>query len=592
MATTHEVRNQVPERAGIDEFATNAPLVEAVAKWGSEAGSPARGGASDRLTELGRLVGSEPFQRDAELANTRPPVLRSHDRWGRRIDEVDYDESYHRIMAAAVGAGAHTSAWAEPGPGANVDRAAAFFLLAQVEPGHACPISMTHAAVPTLRLGASGLIGDWMPRLLSRDYDPSLAVSADQEFLADTPDPDTSATASRQGIPDPRTAPAKRSALIGMAMTEKQGGSDVRANTTRAEPTGADTPWGREVVLTGHKWFCSAPMSDAFLVLAQTDGGLSCAFVPRIRPDGSRNAFAIQRLKDKLGNRSNASSEVEFDGTVGYLVGDEGRGVATIVQMVTRTRLDCVIGSAAGMRQAVAEAAWHVRHRRAFGSLLVDQPAMRAVAADLALESEAATWTAMRLAAAYDDDADASTDAAFRRLATAVAKYHVCKRGAGHAAEALECLGGNGYTEAWPLARRYREQPLLAIWEGSGNVIALDVLRVLGREPEAFEAFFEVVRRAGGADAAFDVGLAHAESLARETARDLADPGAGASVAALRARELTERLALVLQGALLIEHAPAAVADAFCATRLGGEGGAQYGVLPRRADLTAILARA
>ncbi|QEO15000.1 hypothetical protein FLP10_11675 [Agromyces intestinalis] len=603
MATTHEVRNQVPERAGIDEFATNPPLVEAVSRWGSDASVSASGATSDhrshdRLSDLGRQVGSAAFQRDAELANTRPPQLRTHDRWGRRIDEVDYDESYHRIMTAAVGAGAHTSAWAEPRPGASVDRAAAFFLLAQVEPGHACPISMTHAAVPTLRLGAPGLADDWMPRLLSRDYDPALGgtLARDQEFLADTPDYDPPATASRREIPDPRTAAAKRSALIGMAMTEKQGGSDVRANTTRAELTGADTPWGREVVLTGHKWFCSAPMSDAFLVLAQTDGGLGCVFVPRILPDGARNAFAIQRLKDKLGNRSNASSEVEFDGTVGYLVGDEGRGVATIVQMVTRTRLDCVIGSAAGMRQAVAEAAWHVRHRRAFGSLLVDQPAMRAVVADLAIESEAATLTAMRLAAAYDDDADASTDAAtdaaFRRLATAVAKYHVCKRGAGHAAEALECLGGNGYTEAWPLARRYREQPLLAIWEGSGNVIALDVLRVLAREPQAFEAFFEVVGRATGSDAAFDIALARAEALARETARDLADPGAGASVAALRARELTERLALVLQGALVIEHAPAAVADAFCATRLGGRGGLQYGMLPADADLAGILDRA
>jgi putative acyl-CoA dehydrogenase len=369
-----------------------------------------------------------------------------------------------------------------------------------------------------------------------------------------------------------------------MAMTEKQGGSDVRANTTRAEPAGAEGPWGREFGLAGHKWFCSAPMSDAFLVLAQAPGGLSCFFVPRVLPDGSRNVFRIQRLKDKLGNRSNASSEVEFEGTSGWLVGDEGRGVATIVQMVTRTRLDCVIGSAAGMRQSVAEAAWHVRHRSAFGALLVDQPAMAAVVADLALESEAATITAMRLARAYDDDAS-DREVAFRRLATAVSKYWVCKRGPGHAYEALECLGGNGYTEAFPLARRYREQPLLAIWEGSGNVIALDVLRVLAREPEAFEAFFDVVGEAAGERAAFDLALAEARSVVGEVATDAAG-------AAARARELTERLALVLQASLLLQHAPGAVADGFVRTRLEGGGGTQYGALPPGIDTAAILARA
>ncbi len=484
-------------------------------------------------------------------------MLHTHDRWGTRIDEVEYDDAYHRIIAAAVASGAHTSAWASPGPGANVDRAAAFFLFAQVEPGHACPVSMTHAAVPTLALGASGLRDEWMPRLLSRSYEPTLA-------------------------------PGKTSALVGMAMTEKQGGSDVRANTTRAERrhgSGVVDPWGPEYGITGHKWFCSAPMSDAFLVLAQAPRGLSCFFVPRVLPDGSRNTFRIERLKDKLGNRSNASSEIELDGTSGWLVGEEGRGVATIVQMVTQTRLDCVIGTAAGMRQSVAEAAWHVRHRRAFGALLVDQPAMAAVVADLALESEAATLTAMRLARAYDDDADAS-EQAFRRLATAVAKYWVCKRGPGHAYEALECLGGNGYTEAFPLARRYREQPLLAIWEGSGNVIALDVLRVLAREPEAFEAFFARVGEAAGAAAVFDTALAEAKALVRELA------ATDAPAAASRARELTERLALVLQGSLMLQYAPGPVADAFVRARLGGEGGSQYGVLPRGVDTSAVLARA
>ncbi|GAA2036191.1 acyl-CoA dehydrogenase family protein [Agromyces tropicus] len=554
---THEVQNQVPPREGVDEFAANAPLVEAVARWGT--GTDA---ASAALHDLGRRVGTAAFQRDAELANTRTPELRTHDRWGRRIDEVDSDESYHRIMATAVGAGAHTSAWADPQPGASVDRAAAFLLLAQVEPGHACPISMTHAAVATLEHAAEGLRADWMPRLLSRDYEPGLGAD---------------------GAAEP-----KHSALIGMAMTEKQGGSDVRANTTRAVPRsggGIRPDWGTEVGLTGHKWFCSAPMSDAFLVLAQAPGGLSCVFVPRVLPDGSRNVFRIQRLKDKLGNRSNASSEVEFDDTTGWLVGEEGRGVATIVQMVTRTRLDCVIGTAAGMRQSVAEAAWHVRHRRAFGSRLVDQPAMAAVVADLALESEAATLTAMRLARAYDADASEG-EQAFRRLATAVAKFQVCKRGPEHAYEALECLGGNGYTEAFPLARRYREQPLLAIWEGSGNVIALDVLRVLAREPEAFMAFFDVVGEAAGEHPGFDLALAEARSIVGEVSE------ADAATAAFRARELAERLALVLEASLLLRHSPAPVADAFVRSRLEGDGGAMYGALPPGVDVAAVLARA
>jgi len=592
---THEVQNQAPPREGVDEFAANAPLVEGVARWGRDGartsgGRPAGGppapdsapsdadfdgiDAASVLHDLGRHVGSAAFQRDAERANTHPPVLHTHDRWGNRIDEVEYDDAYHRIMAAAVGAGAHTSAWAEPGPGANVERAAAFFLLAQVEPGHACPVSMTHAAVPTLELAASGLAREWMPRLLSREYEPGLG-GAGLDTAASRP---------------PQPPGGKRSALVGMAMTEKQGGSDVRANTTRAEPTGSDGSWGREFRLTGHKWFCSAPMSDAFLVLAQAPGGLSCFFVPRVLPDGSRNVFRIQRLKDKLGNRSNASSEIELDGTVAWLVGEEGRGVATIVQMVTRTRLDCVLGTAAGMRQAVAEAAWHVRHRRAFGELLVDQPAMQAVVADLALESEAATVTAMRLARAYDDDAtvsatDSGPEQAFRRLATAVSKYWICKRGPGHASEALECLGGNGYTEAFPLARRYREQPLLAIWEGSGNVIALDVLRVLAREPEAFDAFFGVVAEATGAHAALDLEVAEAQAVVLEVSRD---PASGA----VRARELAERLALVLQASLLVQHSPAAVADAFVRSRIEGDGGTMYGALPPGLDVAAILARA
>ncbi|MGN6325226.1 acyl-CoA dehydrogenase family protein [Pseudolysinimonas sp.] len=538
---THEVTNQPPPRVDVDEYGTNIPLVEAVlrhdAAW-----------AEDRLREAGRYVGTAAFQRDAELANTNPPQLRQFDRYGTRIDEVEYDESYHRVIAAALKRGAHASAHNDPGPGAEVARAAMFMLFAQVEPGHACPVSMTHSAVASIR-HSDALAAQWIPRLLSTDYDPELR-------------------------------PGKKSALFGMAMTEKQGGSDIRANTTRAEKS------DDHYVLTGHKWFCSAPMSDGFLVLAQTDAGVTCFLVPRILPDHSRNAFAIQRLKDKLGNKSNASSEVEFDGTVGFLLGEEGRGVRTIIDMVSGTRLDSMLGSIAGMRQATAEAAWHVRHRSAFGAKLVDQPAMTAVVADLALETEAATATAMRIARAYDVDAP-DGDRGFRRIATAVAKYWICKRGPGHAYEALECLGGNGYTEGFPLARRYREQPVMAIWEGSGNVIALDLIRALNTEPESVDAFFAEVALAAGENPVFDEHLAITEQVVREAA-DL-DP----VTAAANARMLVADLALALQASLLIRHAPAAVSDLFVESRLG-EGaryGHLYGALPAGGDLGAVLAR-
>jgi putative acyl-CoA dehydrogenase len=541
MSTTHEVFNQVPPRVDVDEFTTNVPLVDAVTRH------DASWGLTD-LTRVGSYVGTAEFQHDAERANRVEPELHTHDAHGARIDEVEYDSSYSRIIAAAVAAGAHTSAWAEPRPGANVARAATFMLFAQVEPGHACPVSMTHSVVPALATTPS-LADKWMPRLLSRDYDGALY-------------------------------PGKSSALFGMAMTEKQGGSDVRANTTLAVPTGDGG-----YLLTGHKWFCSAPMSDGFLVLAQAPAGLSCFLIARVLDDGTRNVFRIQRLKDKLGNRSNASSEIELDGTVGVLVGEEGRGVKTIIEMVARTRLDCVYGSSAGMRQAVAEAAWHVRHREAFGRLLVDQPAMTAVVADLALESEAATATAMRLARAHDEDAT-STDVAFRRLATAVSKYWICKRGPEHAYEALECLGGNGYTEAFPLARRYREQPVMAVWEGSGNVIALDVLRALAREPESLEAFDAEVGLAAGASATFDAHLATTRSLVRSVVSEETD------AAARQARRLVAELALSLQASLLIRHAPSAVSDAFVESRLGPDRAHLYGELPSSADLAGILNRA
>jgi putative acyl-CoA dehydrogenase len=537
---THTVTNQAPPRVDLNEFDTNHALVQAVERFDA-------GWALPDLRAVGRHVGTAEFQHDAELANTVEPELHAFDRVGNRIDEVEYHPAYTRIISAAVGFGAHTAAWAAPRPGANVSRAATFMLFSQIEPGHACPVSMTHAAVPTLA-ASPRRAADWMPRLLSRDYDGTLAAG-------------------------------KRSALFGMAMTEKQGGSDVRANRTSATRMGDD-----RYSLTGHKWFCSAPMSDAFLVLAQARAGLSCLLVPRMLDDGSRNVFRIQRLKDKLGNRSNASSEVEFDGTTGFLVGEEGRGVRTIIEMVSRTRLDCIYGSTAGMRQSTAEALWHVRHRSAFGRILIDQPAMTAVVADLALESEAATITAMRLARAHDDDVD-DEERAFRRLATAVSKFWICKRGPEHAYEALECLGGNGYTEAFPLARRYREQPVLAVWEGSGNVIALDVLRALSREPDSAVAFEAEIERAAGAHPLLDAQWARTRALLRDVA------GMPPDEAALNARRLVEQLALALQASLLLRFTPGPVADAFVGSRLGESRGHLYGVLPAGTDLATILDR-
>jgi putative acyl-CoA dehydrogenase len=544
---THHVENQAPWRVGIDEFEANAPLRAAVTAFGAD-------GADPELRDAGRLVGSADFQRDAYLANVHTPTAHAHDRWGFRLDEVEYDPSYHRIISAAISHGAHTSAWAVPRPGAAVSRAAMFMLFAQVEPGHACPVSMTHAAVASIR-DTPWVADEWLPRLYSRDYEPRLLPNEE-----------------------------KTSALVGMAMTEKQGGSDVRANQTTAVYMG-----GNAYEITGHKWFCSAPMSDGFLVLAQsrsgaTEDGLSCLFVPRMLARGMRNVFRIQRLKDKLGNRSNASAEIELDGTIGFLVGEPGRGVRAIIEMVQRTRLDCVLGSAAGMRQAVAEALWHARGREAFGAPLVEQPAMTAVLADLALESEAAMLTGLRLAQAFEADAS-EQDVAFRRLATPVSKYWVCKRGPQHAYEAMECLGGNGYTEAFPLAMRYREQPVMAIWEGAGNVIALDVLRAMTREPDAAAAFAEEVAATRGASPLLD---AHIDrTLVRLAAMADADP----ADAQAGARRLTEDLALALQGSLMVRHAPAASAHAFIASRLGDDRAAMYGSLPPGTDAAAIVAR-
>jgi putative acyl-CoA dehydrogenase len=531
--------NQVPKREGVDEYGANIPLVEGVQHHDA-------GWATEHLHAVGRLVGSPEFQRLAEEAERNPPELVIYDRDGLRIDEVQYHPAYHQVIAQAVQHGAHALAWREPRPGANVARAAIFMLFNQIEPG-GCPVSMTHSAIPVVRLQPN-LASEWEPLLTSLAYDPVLRVARE-----------------------------KAGALCGMAMTEKQGGSDLRGTTTVAQPAGHGGS-GEPYLLTGHKWFCSAPMCDLFLTLARTEEGLSCFALPRILPDGTRNAFHILRLKDKLGNRSNASGEVEFHGAWAWMVGEPGRGIATIMEMVQHTRLDCILGTTAGMRQAVAEVTWYASHRTAFGRTLVDQPLMANVLADLCLEAEAATATSLRLARTYDDDAN-ERDRLFRRLATPVMKYWVCKRGPHHAFEALECLGGNGYVETFPLARRYREQPVLSIWEGSGNVVCLDVIRSL-RVPHALDAFLAELHEAAGADARFDKFMCDLEAELRD-----GDDLEG------RARRLTERMALALQASLLLRFTPSAVANAFCAARLGDQTSFEYGGLPREVDTKAIIQR-
>jgi putative acyl-CoA dehydrogenase len=541
-AATHEVRNQPPPLEGRDLFADNAALTEALGREGA-------GWARERLHAAGAFWGGAPMAWGVQ-ANEHPPVLHTHDRFGRRRDEVEFHPAWHDLMAAGVRDGLHALPWTETEPGAHVARAALYQCAVQAEAGFGCPLTMTFAAVPALRAQPE-LAEEWVPLLTAPVYDPELRPASD-----------------------------KGSALCGMAMTEKQGGSDVRANTTTAAPIDGGGPGG-EYELTGHKWFCSAPMCDLFLVLAQTGEGLSCFALPRVLPDGTRNAgFQIQRLKDKLGNRSNASSEIELRAAYARMVGEPGRGVPTIIQMVNHTRLDCVIGAAGGLRAAVAQATWHAAHRDAFGARLADQPAMANVLADLAIEAEAATLTAMRLARAYDEAAHDPRAEQFKRLATAVAKYHVCKRVPAHAAEALESLGGNGYVEASGMPRLYREAPLGSIWEGSGNVMALDVLRALRANPVAVEVFLDEVAGAAGADARLDAHLAR-----------LRDALADAAHLEHRARRLVEDLALALQAALLVRSAPPAVADAFCAARLDGAGGLAYGTLPPGADTGAIVAR-
>ncbi|MEW6636607.1 MAG: acyl-CoA dehydrogenase family protein [Actinomycetota bacterium] len=540
MNSTHEVFNQVPPL--VDYNAADDPvLLEALRREGA-------GRAEPEVRALGRLVGSARLQEWTRLASEYPPVLRTHDRYGHRIDEVEFHPAWHRLMDAAVAEGLHGLPWREPGPNAHLVRAAKYVVWAtQPDQGSCCPVTMTYAAVPALRQ-EPGLAGRFEPLLTSRDYDFGL-----------------------------RPPESKRGLISGMAMTEKQGGSDVRANTTRAEPNDDGT-----YRITGHKWFCSAPMSDLFLVLAQAPGGLTCFLLPRVLPDGERNRMHLQRLKDKLGNRSNASSEVEYDGAVAWRVGEEGRGVRTIIEMVNMTRLDCVIGAAGGMRWGLHQAVHHAAHRRAFGRRLIEQPLMRNVLADLSVESEAATTLALRLASAVDRAlAGDEVEVAFKRIAVALSKYWVTKRWPAHAAEALECLGGNGYVEESGMPRLYREAPLQSIWEGSGNVAALDVLRAMRREPRTIEAIFAELDRASGNDPRLDEAV---RMLRREVSNPHEIEG--------RARRVVERLALALQGSLLVRHGNPAVAEAFCASRLGGDWGYAFGTLPDGLDLEEILRRA
>ncbi|MUL63941.1 DNA alkylation response protein [Mycobacterium sp. CBMA 234] len=536
MADTHVVTNQVPLLEDYNP-ATSPALSEALIREGGEWGI-------DEVHEVGALGGSRVAQRWGELADRNVPILHTHDRYGHRVDEVEYDPAYHQLMNAAVTHGLHGAPWADDRPGAHVVRAAKMSAWTP-EPGHVCPISMTYAVVPALRFNPE-LSKIYEPLLTSRVYDPELKVPA-----------------TKAGI------------TAGMSMTEKQGGSDVRAGTTQATPNGDGT-----YSLRGHKWFTSAPMGDMFLVLAQAPGGLSCFFLPRVLPDGTRNRMFIQRLKDKLGNHANASSEIEYDGATVWLVGEEGRGVPTIIEMVNMTRLDCTLGSATSMRTGLTQAVHHAQHRKAFGAYLIDQPLMRNVLADMAVEAEAATMLAMRMAGATDRAVRGDErESLFRRIGLAAAKYWVCKRATPHAAEAMECFGGNGYAEESGMPRLYREAPLMGIWEGSGNVSALDTLRAIATKPECVEVLFDELSQAQ--DPRLD---AHVKALKAQ----LSDP----QTLEYRGRKVSEDISLALQGALLVRHGHPAVTEAFLASRLDGQWGGAFGTLPTGLDLAPIIERA
>lgn len=555
LAQNQLAQNQAPPLTGYNLFLSDRTLVQAVEREGAA-------WAREQISELGRLLGTEEVQRWGFEANENKPVLHTHDRQGNRRDEVVFHPAWHNLMRTSVANRLHSLPWetlpsenllSQRKPGAHVARAALMMLTAQNEAGHTCPISMTFSAVAALR-AEPALASEWEPRILSTSYDPRFAPAHE-----------------------------KSGALLGMGMTEKQGGSDVRANTTRAERIGDS----REYLITGHKWFCSAPMCDAFLILAQAAKGLSCFLLPRWTTSGERNRFYIQRLKDKMGNRSNASSEVEFAQAWAHLVGEEGRGVHTIIEMVNHTRLDCTIAAAGLMRQALTQAVHHARHRQAFGKLLMEQPLMRNVLADLAIESEAATLLMVRLACSFDARVSDERERAFCRIATAIAKYWLCKRSPVHVGEALECLGGNGYVEESIMPRLYREAPLYSIWEGSGNVICLDVLRALAKDPATVDALLAELKSTSGADKRLDSYVAGIQERLSERAGNGSQPGYG--VTDYSARELTERLALALQASLVVRHSSPALAEAFITSRLAGQHGQSFGTLPPEVDVDGIL---
>ncbi|MCO5358207.1 isovaleryl-CoA dehydrogenase [Acidovorax kalamii] len=545
LAATHEVFNQSTPWTDVNLFTTNQPLQEALRLHAP--GLPLEG-----LTALGAEMGSAEMQAHARLANTYKPQLRTHDRFGHRADVVEFHPSYHALIGAALRHGLHATPWSRQDTGhAHIERAAGFMLFTEAEPSVLCPVSMSYAVTPALR-GNSAVWADWSKGLSSTQYDPRLALFSQKSALT-----------------------------MGMGMTEKQGGSDVRANTTQAVPDGEDA-WSARYRITGHKWFFSAPMCDAFLILAQAPGGLTCFFLPRVLPDDTVNAIRIQRLKDKLGNHANASSEVEFIGATAWRVGEEGRGVAQILEMGTMTRLDCALGTSGLMRQALSIALHHTRQRSAFGKKLIEQPLMRNVLADLALESEAATALSIRLASAFDRKDKSEHEAVMARLLTPVAKFWVCKRGSAFAQEAMECLGGNGYVEEGgegTMARIYREMPLNSIWEGAGNIMALDLLRAVRRADTA-AALADELAPARGAHPALDR-MASALPLRVDAMTTEAE-----------ARRLAQDVALAVQAALLYRSAPGAVFSAFCDSRLGGDWGYSFGTLGAGADLDAILARA
>ncbi|MDH4873216.1 acyl-CoA dehydrogenase family protein [Pseudomonas sp. BN515] len=537
-AETHEVINQVPPLDGANLYRVDLPLQEWVRRYHG-------GWAEGRLDSYGALAGG-PLMAAGFLANENKPVFKSHDRYGHRIDLVEFHPAYHELMRASIESGIPSMPWTDPRAGAQVARAGLSYLHSQAEAGTGCPLTMTFASVPALRLQPD-IAEKWLPKILSTEYDP-------------------------RNLPMEQ----KTGLTIGMAMTEKQGGTDVRANTTRAHPVGVPGP-GQAYELVGHKWFCSAPMCDAFLTLAYTDKGLSCFLLPRHRPDGSRNEFYIQRLKNKLGNWSNASSEVEYRGALAWMVGEEGRGVPTIIEMVALTRFDCMIGSSALMRQALTQAAHHCAYRKVGGRVLAEQPLMQNVLADLALESEAALALTMRMGRALDNAHDEQEDK-FARLVTAVGKYWICKRAPAMINEAAECLGGAGYVEDTILPRLYREAPVNSTWEGSGNVQCLDVLRALSKEPGVLDVLFA------------ELGDGHGDARLASFIGNLKKGFADTADIQFRARQLTEDVAVALQAKLLLEAGNATVADAFIGSRLAGHGRV-YGTLPRGADAEALLAR-